>query len=98
MGYRLLSKGERALYRIDRTVNKDDDGMDSAASEDDPNHLWCICQKPHNNRKDSELKILHRKEGSLCLSTCTNNILEELPEDAIYIRYVSDQEMKPKHI
>jgi len=26
------------------------------------------------------------------------NILEELPEDAIYIRYVSDQEMKPKHI
>merc|ERR550534_3419015 len=26
----------------------DDDG--SWASEDDPERLWCICQKPHNNR------------------------------------------------
>lgn len=26
----------------------DDEG--SYNSEDDPNRLWCICQKPHNNR------------------------------------------------
>ena len=28
----------------------DDEDADSWVSEDDPNRLWCICQKPHNNR------------------------------------------------
>ena len=30
----------------------DDDDIDNRSwnSEDDPDRLWCICQKPHNNR------------------------------------------------
>ena len=36
--------------QADASLNRDDVRMDSAASEDDPNHLWCICQKPFNNR------------------------------------------------
>lgn len=28
----------------------DDDSGESWASEDDPDRLWCICKRPHNNR------------------------------------------------
>ena len=30
--------------------NEDDSDSGSWVSEDDPDRLWCICQKPHNNR------------------------------------------------
>ncbi|XP_015115469.1 titin [Diachasma alloeum] len=29
---------------------EDDDEEDNSDSEDDPNRLWCICKRPHNNR------------------------------------------------
>ena len=36
----------------DEDEDEDDDDIDNRSwnSEDDPDRLWCICQKPHNNR------------------------------------------------
>ena len=28
----------------------EDDEEDNSDSEDDPDRLWCICKRPHNNR------------------------------------------------
>lgn len=46
------------LSEIETKIAEDDDEDDSEAessdeswnSEDDPDRLWCICKKPHNNR------------------------------------------------
>lgn len=31
-------------------MDEDDDEGDNSDSEDDPDRLWCICKRPHNNR------------------------------------------------
>lgn len=36
------------LSTSEEEIPSDEDG--SYNSEDDPDRLWCICQKPHNNR------------------------------------------------
>lgn len=34
----------------DYSEESDTDKEGTMTSEDDPNRLWCICRKPHNNR------------------------------------------------
>jgi len=34
----------------DYSEESDTDREGNMTSEDDPNRLWCVCRKPHNNR------------------------------------------------
>ncbi|KAK0163664.1 hypothetical protein PV327_007322 [Microctonus hyperodae] len=35
---------------MESEIDDEDDEEDNSDSEDDPNRLWCICKRPHNNR------------------------------------------------
>ncbi|VVC29402.1 Zinc finger, PHD-type,Zinc finger, FYVE/PHD-type,Spen paralogue and orthologue SPOC, C-terminal,Zinc [Cinara cedri] len=41
---------ENSKSIIDCSEESDTDREGTMASEDDPNRLWCVCRKPHNNR------------------------------------------------
>lgn len=34
----------------DYSEESDTDREGNMTNEDDPNRLWCVCRKPHNNR------------------------------------------------
>ncbi|KAF7996636.1 hypothetical protein HCN44_002282 [Aphidius gifuensis] len=38
------------VSEMESEMEDDDDGSQNSDSEDDPNRLWCICKRPHNNR------------------------------------------------
>ena len=52
--YPITGLSGNTTARNDYVTITDDDDEESDAqswvSEDDPDRLWCICQKPHNNR------------------------------------------------
>ncbi|KAK0090006.1 hypothetical protein PV325_004139 [Microctonus aethiopoides] len=35
---------------MESEIDDEDDEEENSDSEDDPNRLWCICKRPHNNR------------------------------------------------
>lgn len=42
-------------FKTGQVINEEeeddeDDEEDNSDSEDDPDRLWCICKRPHNNR------------------------------------------------
>lgn len=41
---------ELASDQNNTSINKENEKQDEDETEDDPNKLWCICQRPHNNR------------------------------------------------
>lgn len=50
-----VNRGSLCRRRSDEVSDLDsdmDDALSEASwnSEDDPDRLWCICRKPHNNR------------------------------------------------
>ncbi|XP_063978171.1 uncharacterized protein Pps isoform X2 [Diachasmimorpha longicaudata] len=45
----ILSHPKKA-EEMDSEIDDDDEEEDNSDSEDDPNRLWCICKRPHNNR------------------------------------------------
>lgn len=45
----VLHKSELKMDAEDDEDDEDDE-EDNSDSEDDPDRLWCICKRPHNNR------------------------------------------------
>lgn len=40
----------RTSMNADEDDDDDEDEEENSDSEDDPDRLWCICKRPHNNR------------------------------------------------
>ena len=49
------AEGERAEAEEEEEEEEDSDDDEEGSISDDPDRLWCICKKPHNDRSVAEL-------------------------------------------